>query len=160
MKKAITVLSIIAIAIAVVSFLIGIGSLALSWESSCELYAAGDAGVIDAGPIIPAGNATYMIGCLLVAILVCIFTQSSKSIAIEIISIIILVATIPFLSSLLYGLQTTLIGQLLGTKALMALTVSTTITNFAYTSMGAAEALCLVVCGMSIAQKNLSATSV
>ena len=159
MKQAITVLSIIAIAIAVVSFLIGIGSLALSWEFSCELYAAGDAKVIAAGPIVPAKTMAYAIGVLAIAIVLVIFTRASKSIAVEIISIIVLVVTIPVLSGLLYSLQSVLLGQTVGAAGLLALTVATTSIASANGIMAVAEALCLVVCGMSIAQKKLSAVS-
>ena len=159
MKKAITILSIIAIAIAVIALLIGIGSLTLFWESSCELYAAGYASVIAAGPIVPANTMAYAIGVLAIAIVLVIFTRASKSIAVEIISIIVLVVTIPVLSGLLYSLQSVLLGQTVGAAGLLALTVATTSIASANGIMAVAEALCLVVCGMSIAQKKLSAVS-
>ena len=159
MKKAITILSIIAIAIAVIALLIGIGSLTLFWESSCELYAAGDASVIAAGPIFPLNNIVSMIGGLMIAVLLCIFTRTGKSIALEIISIIALVIAIPTLTGFLYSIQSVLIGQIMGSAGMIAQTVA----SYSFSSAGGimefSEALCLVVCGMSIAQKKLSAVS-
>ena len=152
MKKTISILSIIAIVLATIALLTGIISLTVFWKSSCQLYAAGNASVIAAGPIFPLNGMTYIVGGLLVAILLSIFTKTSKSIVFEIIAIAVLAAVIPILMGLLYTFQSLMMSQM-GSTALLALTVSTTSFSTANSIMGIAETLCLVVCGMSIAQK-------
>ena len=159
MKNTISVLAIIAVVLAVIALLTGIVSLTLFWESSCEIYAAANAQVIAAGPIFPLGNMIYVVGGLLIAILLSIFTQASKSFAFEIVAIVVFVAVLPFLGGILTPIQSYLIGQM-GSAAMTAMSVSTTVFGSAVSIMRTAEALCLVACGMSIAKKVHAKTTV
>lgn len=156
MKKPILILSIVAIAVAAVALLLGIAFLTVFWEPVCMLYVSAPEDVIAAGPIIPNGSIVYMVACLVIAVAACIFTKTSKTIVFEIIAIAFLSIIIPVLVWRLSMAQTVEIGQTMGAVKLTALSVANNISSFATKLMAVSEALCLVVCGMSISEKIIT----
>ena len=152
MKKTISILSIVSIVVAAVSLLLAIGFLSVFWKPMCMLFSAPQE-VVAAGPIIPTGKLVYMVGCLVVAPIICVCAKSNKTIVIEIISIILLSAVLPVLAWRLSMVQTYEIGYTMGAKALTVLSIADDITSFARGLMNISAALCLVVCGMSISEK-------
>lgn len=152
MKKTISILSITSIALAVLSLLLAVGLLFIFWEPVCLLISAPEA-VVDAGPIIPIGNMVYMVGCLIVAVLVCICAKSNRSVVLEIMAIVFLSVILPALAWRLSMAQTSQIGRTMGAATLTALSVATDVSGFARGLMDVSVALCLVACGMSISEK-------
>ena len=152
MKKTILILSVISIVIAAVSMLLLISFLTAFWEPMCILFSAPQ-GIVEAGPIIPDGTMVYMVGCLLVTVAIGVFAKSNRAIVFEIIAIVLLSVVIPILVRRLSMTQTLVIGQTMGDAKPASLNVANQIGSFASRLMAVSEALCLVVCGMSITEK-------
>lgn len=155
MKKTISTLSILSIVVAAVSLLLAISFLSIFWEPMCVLLSAPQ-DIVTAGPMIPNGTMVYMVGCLLVAVAACVFTKSSRTIVFEITAIVLLSVVIPVLVWRLSIAQTAEIGQTMGAAKLAALSIANQIGSFASGLMTVSEALCFVVCGMSISEKVLT----
>lgn len=153
MKKTISILSIGSIVVAVVALLLGIAFLTVFWKPMCMHYVSAPENVIAAGPIIPIGNMVYMVACLLITVSICVLAKSNRTIVFEIIAIILLSAVLPVLVWRLSMSQTVEIGQTMGAVKLTALSVANNISSIATKLMAVSEALCLVVCGMSISDK-------
>ena len=152
MKKAISILSIISIAIAAVALLLFISLMTVFWEPMCVLFNSPQ-NIIAMGPIIPNGTIVYIVGCVLIAITTFASTKSSRAIVLEVIAIVLLAVVIPVLNWHLSMAQTSVIGYTMGATALSALSIAKQMGSFASGLMAVSEALCLVVCGMSISEK-------
>ena len=151
MKKTISILSIISIAIAAVALLLFISLMTVVWEPMCVLFNSPQ-DIIATGPIIPNGTMVYIVGCFLIAITAFVSTKSSRAIVLEVIAIVLLAVVIPLLDWRLSMAQTSVIGQM-GAIALSTLSIAQQMGSFASGLMAVSEALCLVVCGMSISEK-------
>ena len=152
MKKPILLLSFASCAIAAGAVVLLISFLTVFWEPMCFTF-SGSQNIIATGPILPSGTMIYMVGCFFIAATACVFTNFSRSIVFEIIAIVLLAIVIPILEWSLSMAQTIEIAQTMGDVALAALSATRQIGNFASGLMAVSEALCLVVCGMSICKK-------
>ena len=152
MKKAISILSIISVVLAVSSLLLAIGFLSVFWEPMCLRFSPSRE-MVEAGPIIPIGDMVYLVGCLVVAVIICVCTKSNKNIVIEIISIVLLGVVLPLLAWHISKEQTAEIAQNIEVYKLAALTAAKSMSNSARGLMNVSATLCLVVCGMGISEK-------
>ena len=151
MKKPISILSIIAIGLSVLALLWSVVLLFGFWEQVCVFLFDMPEKVIDKGPILPIGNTVNMVSCIVLVVVAYICSKSSKTIAGEVITIILLSVVLPLVTSYLATSQNT---ELVATSyALSALNIANNICSFATRFTGVAKALCYVVCGMSIAEK-------
>ena len=154
MKKTISILSIIAIVLSALALLWATALLFGFWEQVCVVLYDMPEEVIAAGPILPIGNVVYMVSCIALVVVAYICSKSSKTIAGEVISIIILSIVIPIVTSLLTVSQNAEIASdFRKYSAVTALSIANTICSFATRLTVVANALCYVVCGMSIAEK-------
>jgi hypothetical protein len=152
MKKAIKILSIIAIALSVLALLCEIALLFVFWEEVCSIHMAPES-VIAEGAILPVGNTVYIVGCMVLAIVVYICSKSSKSIMGEIVSIIMLSIILPIVVSRLSFTQTKEIANTIDSYLLAAFTISRNTSALAHSLTSVAATLCYVVCGISISEK-------
>lgn len=154
MKKTISILSIIAIVLSVLALLWAGALLFGFWEQVCIFLYNAPETVIAEGPILPIGNIVYIVGGIALIVVAYICSKSNKTIAGEIVSIVLLSIVLPIVTSRLSIAQTKEIASGLGThSAVAALNVATNISGFARSLMNVAAALCYVVCGISISEK-------
>ena len=154
MKKAISILSIIAIVLSALALLWAVALLFGFWEQVCVFLYNAPESVIAEGPILPIGNIVYIVVGIALIVVAYICSKSNKTIVGEIVSIVLLSVILPIIASRLSIAQTKEIGSGSGTaSALAALSVATQISGFARSLINVAAALCYVACGISISEK-------
>lgn len=155
MKRTTTILSKISIIIAVLALLYASALLLIFWEQVCFTLYHLPEDIVAEGPMLPLGNTVSMIGSLILVLMVHYCSRSSKHMVGEVVAIVFSVVALPILASFLSVVQTAIVGSVADTQTtITALSVATSISDKARGMMDVASSLCLVVCGMSIAQKK------
>ena len=152
MKKTIQTLSTISLAIAAFSMLMAVGFLTVLWEPLCSRFGY-PSSAMEMGPILPLGVTASMAVGLASSLIVYLCAKEGTAIAGEIVSIILLSIVSPAAARILAYFQSILINKFNGSDAIVALTLTGNLINYAQGLMNISSALCLVVCGMSISEK-------
>lgn len=151
MKKTIKIVSISSLAIAALSLLVFLGTLTVFWRPLC-MQNGGFAEVVARGPVVPIAQVVAILGCCVLAILVFIFANTYRSVVGEIVAVAMLAVVIPALTWYLSERQAYEVGMQ-GTTVVVAYSVTNNISVYAGYIRTVANALCLLVCGMSISRK-------
>ncbi len=151
MKKTATVLSVISMVLIGLALLIAVVSLTVFWKPlSLQFHSIPEA--IGIGPVLQVGIVINMLGTLLVALVLLITSQFKKTVIIEIIAIVALCLLLPVLTSILGVVQSSWVGAQYGSSFLVAQSVTINILALPRQLVGLASSLCLVTCGMRIAE--------
>ena len=148
MKKTFTVLSLVATIVLEISVLIAASFLTFLWEPMCSLFTTESI----AGPIFSVSLILRAIVLTVVSLLLLFTAKSKKSIAIEIVSIVIIVIGLPVLTEIISNIQQTFVNTY-GFMYVQRYAVTNTILNIPTLLMSVASAICIVVSGMRIAYK-------
>ena len=148
-KKGITILSIVSVSGAIFSVFVAIITLFFFWEPIWYLYTNVP---MDGGPIIPINHIASMVGYLSVAIIFLV-TGRTKRINIEVI-LAVFVAILPSVSWILMFIQNCWIISIDATS-IVRLGITSTALKQSIGLMGMVSSLCLVICGMRIAHKDI-----
>ena len=155
MKKTISILSIIAIVLSVLSLLWAVVLLFVFWEPICMLLGYTYEEIIAEGPILPIGDAVYIVDGIALIVVTYICSIKSKTIVGEVVSAILLSIVFPIVTFCLSIVQTMAIAEFSNT-ILSALNIAKQVSTFARGLMSVAVSLCFVVCGMSISKKVIA----
>lgn len=154
MKKPIAIISTTSMIISFVSVFLTLLFLTALWEPMGSLfYSSPD--VLRQGPVIPIGNMLYIFGCLTVAVILFATRKSRRFFAIEIISMVFLIAFLPVFTSLLETFQQNTLSAM-GINAVLRLNITSRVLTVPAYLMNVSSALCLLSCGMRIANKVCS----
>lgn len=151
MKKLINAFSITALASVGASLLLTFALLTVFWEAMLPMYGSGLLEMID--PVIPFSTVLTIVGTLAISILLLTTFKPQGSVAIEIVSLVLLVVGFPLLSYVASFLQQMLMASQMGESYVRSLSITTNILSVPTMLAGLARSLCLFVCGMRIAQK-------
>ena len=151
MKKLINAFSITALASVGASLLLTFTLLTVLWEVMLRMYDPGLLQRID--PVIPFSTVLTIVGTLAISILLLVTFKPQGSVAIEIVSLVLLVVGFPLLSYVASFLQQILMTSQIGESYAQSLSITSRILSVSTMLAGLARSLCLFVCGMRIAQK-------
>lgn len=88
--------------------------------------------------------------CLIAVLLFITAVKESKGFWVELLSIVLILAVIPFVQNFISGMETSLIGQLRGVVAISAFSAVNSLCGMSQSLRGLAVGICLVTCGMRI----------
>jgi len=154
MKKLINAFSITALASIGASLLLACALLTVLWEAMLRFYNPDLLQRID--PVIPFSTVLTIVGTLAISILLLVTFKPQGSVAIEIVSLVLLVVGFPLLSYVASFLQQMLMTSQLGESYALSLSITSSILSVSTMLAGLARSICLFVCGMRIAQKVIS----
>ena len=152
MKKTTSVLSVITVALAAAALFLAVSGLTVFWKPVCGIFSASSE-TIEMGPVFPVGDMVYLVGCLVVAIIVC--AKPNGAVPLNVAAIVLQGAVLPAVTSVCTWAQTSAVRPM-GVETIQALTLARSICDLAGSLTEVAAALCLVVCGMRISARVLS----
>ena len=153
MNKLIKTFSVISLILSSLAILLFLGFLTILWEPVNEIFNTPEI-IIKEGPAIPIGSVIYLSGYFVVSMLLLFSRTSSKSIAPEIISAILLIVALPVLSYFASYTQSIMVGRYIGIETLEALSTTDNIGQFPMYLAKLCCSLSLVNCGIKITVKK------
>ncbi len=156
MNKTIKILSIISAIFSCVGLIMAVALLTFLWKPINHIM--GTPPELENALIVPIGTMIYLFGCATVALFLLATYESRRFVAIEIVSIAMLVIFFPF-SKWFFGLIQQSYMNAMGTIYIAGLGNTTSVLNFSSVFASLSESVSLVLCGMRIARKIMHKTS-
>ena len=152
MNKAIKILAIISLALAILGILLSVAVITFWWKPMSGLFVSPSSG-LDVSPIPSVGDVLYMFGSLVIVIILCATPNQKGVIVPEIIFIVLLTMVYPVLTWYLNFIQQTYLAMSLGVNYLASFSTTSHILSFPGALVKLASLCSLVICGMRIVYK-------